>query len=43
MAVGLRGVVPIIPTAFDGDGRVDLPATGRLVEFAVACGAHAVA
>ncbi len=38
----LRGVVPIIPTPFDAQDRIDEPALGRLIEFAVRCGVGAV-
>lgn len=43
MAGKLHGVIPIIPTAFEADQQVDHDGTARLVRYAVACGAHAVA
>lgn len=43
MSLQVRGLVPIIPTAFDDSQQVDHEATARLVRFAVDCGVHAVA
>lgn len=38
----LRGVIPVLPTAFADDESVDLAAVPRLVSFARRCGASAV-
>ena len=36
----LRGVYPIVPTPFDGDGNVDTGSLERLARFVVQCGAQ---
>ena len=38
----LRGIFPVLPTPFDAEGKVDLAAVTRVVEFVLACGAHGV-
>lgn len=39
----LRGLIPIVPTCFDDDGRLDLPGMGRVVDYLVEVGVHGVA
>jgi 4-hydroxy-tetrahydrodipicolinate synthase len=36
----IRGVVPILVTPFDGEGRIDEPSLRSLVEFNIAAGVH---
>jgi dihydrodipicolinate synthase/N-acetylneuraminate lyase len=36
----LAGVLPVLPTPFAADGAIDIAAMERVVDFAIACGAH---
>lgn len=38
----LAGILPVLPTPFTQDGKVDLPAMRRLVRFALDCGVDGV-
>jgi 4-hydroxy-tetrahydrodipicolinate synthase len=38
----LRGILPVLPTPFRGDGAIDPVAMGRIVDFALRCGADGV-
>ncbi len=40
--IQLTGIIPIIPTPFTADDKIDLTASRRLIEFAIAAGAGAV-
>jgi dihydrodipicolinate synthase/N-acetylneuraminate lyase len=40
---GLRGILPIVYTPFDADGRIDEEDLGRLVEYLIASGVHGLA
>ncbi|MBB6429552.1 dihydrodipicolinate synthase family protein [Algisphaera agarilytica] len=42
MAETLQGILPVLPTPFDADGGIDLPAMPRLVRFALDAGVHGV-
>lgn len=39
----LGGVIPIVPTPFDGDGTLDLPALDRVLGYLRSVGVHGVA
>ena len=40
--IHVNGIIPIIPTPFTAEERVDWPSLGRLVDFAFAAGVCAV-
>src|SRR5258708_10868774 len=35
-----KGVFPVVPTVFDGDGRLDLDGQKRAVDFMIDAGSH---
>src|SRR5438874_12971373 len=35
-----KGVFPVVPTVFDGDGRLDLEGQKRAVDFMIDAGSH---
>ncbi len=35
-----KGVFPVVPTMFDGDGRLDLDGQKRAVDFMIDAGSH---
>src|ERR1700681_1754171 len=37
-----KGVFPVVPTVFDGDGRLDLDGLKRAVDFMIDAGSHGV-
>ena len=37
-----KGVFPVVPTVFDGDGRLDLEGQKRAVDFMIDAGSHGI-
>src|SRR5580704_2006227 len=37
-----RGVFPVVPTVFDGDGQLDLDGQKRAVDFMIDAGSHGI-
>jgi 2-keto-3-deoxy-L-arabinonate dehydratase len=37
-----KGVFPVAPTVFDGDGRLDLDGQKRAVDFMIDAGSHGI-
>ena len=42
MQLDLTGILPVLPTPFDRDGKIDVAAMPRLVAFAVDAGVAGV-